>query len=161
MSDDTHWETVIDFDALAKAEDKNWVYKGNNCLAPDYEMCIINLSDGGKDAVVRREFNARTKTWVDDGFVTPESKGASTWLDADTHLVGIDFGDGTMTKSGYPMTARLWKRGQPLSEATEIMRGSADDVALWPGTHERADGSREIILVRSTTFYDSEYFQKA
>ncbi|NJM50402.1 MAG: S9 family peptidase [Sphingomonadales bacterium] len=158
LSDNPSWETVIDFDALAKAEDKNWVYKGNECLAPDYDLCIVNLSDGGKDAVVRREFNARTKTWIDGGFITPESKGSSTWLDADTQLVGIDFGEGTMTESGYPMTTRLWKRGQPLSEAKEIMRGSVKDVALWPAAHERQDGSREIILVRSATFYDSEYY---
>ncbi|MFC4291890.1 prolyl oligopeptidase family protein [Sphingorhabdus arenilitoris] len=158
LSDNTQWQTVLDFDALAEAEDKNWVYKGNDCLAPDYEHCIVNLSDGGKDAVVRREFNTVSNSWVEDGFATPESKGGSTWLDADTQLVGIDFGEGTMTESGYPMTARLWKRGQPLSEATEIMRGKPEDVALWAGAHERADGSREIVLVRSTTFYDSEYY---
>jgi prolyl oligopeptidase len=158
LSKDTAWETVLDFDALSKAEDKNWVYKGNDCLSPDYDLCIVNLSDGGKDAVVRREFNAKTKSWVENGFIAPESKGSSTWLDRDTQLIGIDFGAGTMTESGYPMTARLWKRGQPLSEATEIMRGEPTDVALWPSVHERADGSREIILVRSVTFYDSEYY---
>ncbi|KAK0360072.1 hypothetical protein LTR94_028745, partial [Friedmanniomyces endolithicus] len=29
------WETILDFDALAAAEDANWVYKGSTCLAPD------------------------------------------------------------------------------------------------------------------------------
>jgi len=29
------WETVLDIDALAKAEGANWVYKGANCLPPD------------------------------------------------------------------------------------------------------------------------------
>jgi len=69
LTDDTKWETVLDFDALAEKEGKNWVYKGNTCLSPDYELCIVNLSDGGKDAVVRREFNTKTKQFVEDGFV--------------------------------------------------------------------------------------------
>ena len=70
LSTDTKWETVLDIDALAKTEDKNWVYKGNSCLSPNYELCMVTLSDGGKDASIQREFNARTKSWVESGFVT-------------------------------------------------------------------------------------------
>ncbi len=157
LSPSTEWETVLDFDQLAKDEGKNWVYKGNNCLAPDYELCIVNLSDGGKDAVVRREFNTRTKSFVKDGFVTPESKGTLDWVDADTVVVGVDFGDGTMTDSGYPRLAKLWTRGTPLTEAREIGQGEQDDVGYWGGTIELADGSRELFNVRSMTFYDKTY----
>ena len=103
LSKSPDWETVLDYDKLAKDEDKNWVYKGNNCLAPDYERCLISLSDGGKDAVVRREFNAATKTFVEGGFEAQESKGSADWLDEDTLLISVDFGEGTMTDSGYPM----------------------------------------------------------
>lgn len=158
LSADTQWETILDFDALAKEEGKNWVYKGASCLSPDDELCMISLSDGGKDASLQREFNKRTKSWVKDGFVTRETKGGSSWLDADTQIVGIDFGAGTMTESGYPMTARLWKRGQPLDEAVEFMRGKPEDVALSVGAFERADGSREIIASRALSFYDTETF---
>ena len=157
LGDNTQWETVLDFDKLAKDEGKNWVYKGNNCLGPDYELCIINLSDGGKDAVVRREFNTRTKSWVTDGFVTEESKGTMSWLDSDHVVVGVDFGEGTMTDSGYPMVAKLWKRGTALSAATEIGRGEQADVGYWAGTFELEDGSREIMNARSKTFYTSRY----
>ena len=41
------WETVLDVDALAKAEDENWVYKGIAWLAPGYERCLVKLSRGG------------------------------------------------------------------------------------------------------------------
>ena len=150
------WETVLDFDKLSKDEDKNWVYKGNNCLAPDYEKCIVNLSDGGKDAVVRREFNAKTKTFVEDGFVTEESKGGMDWIDEDTAVIGVDFGENTLTDSGYPRLAKLWKRGTPLSEAKLIGEGEQADVGYWGGTMELADGTREIVVMRSKTFYDSE-----
>ncbi|MEP1231724.1 MAG: prolyl oligopeptidase family serine peptidase [Litorimonas sp.] len=158
LSDSPKWETVLDIDALSEAEDKNWVYKGNSCLAPEYELCIVNLSDGGKDAVVRREFNTKTKTFVEGGFVTEESKGAMAWLDQDTMIVGVDFGEGTMTDSGYPMVAKLWKRGTPLTSATELGRGEQADVGYWPGVMTLPDGRREAILSRSKTFYDSETF---
>jgi len=152
------WETILDIDALAKREDKNWVYKGNSCLAPNYVRCIVNLSDGGKDAVVRREFNARTGKFFTNGFNLEESKGGVAWLDKDHLVVGVDFGEGTMTDSGYPMVSKLWKRGTPLSEAQEIMRGEPQDVGVWSATIENADGQDEILIVRSTTFYDSEYY---
>ena len=158
LSDNTDWETVLDFDKLAKDEGKNWVYKGNNCLGPDYEMCIVNLSDGGKDAVVRREFNTRTKRFVEGGFVTPESKGTMDWVDKDTMIVGVDFGDGTMTDSGYPREARLWKRGTDLSEAALLGKGEQTDVGYWGGTFELSDGRREIVVSRSVDFYNSEVF---
>ncbi len=158
LGENTSWETVLDFDKLAAAEDKNWVYKGNSCLAPDYAHCIVNLSDGGKDAVVRREFNADTKSFVEGGFVTEESKGTASWLDADHQVIGVDFGEGTMTDSGYPMVAKLWTRGTPLSEAVELGRGEKTDVGYWPGVFELSDGRREIVISRSKTFYDSEVF---
>ena len=158
LTDNPKWETILDFDKLAADEDKNWVYKGNNCLGPDYTRCIVNLSDGGKDAVVRREFDMTTKTFVKGGFETAESKGSMDWLDSDTMIVGVDFGEGSMTDSGYPMIAKLWKRGTDLSEAKEIMRGEKTDVGFWPGTLELSGRQREIFLTQSITFYDSAYY---
>ena len=37
------WETVLDVDALAKAENENWVYKGIAWLAPGYELSLIHI----------------------------------------------------------------------------------------------------------------------
>src|SRR5262249_49494923 len=47
---DPAWETVLDIDKLGKDENVNWVYKGANCLYPDYNRCLISLSRGGADA---------------------------------------------------------------------------------------------------------------
>ncbi len=152
------WRTVLDFDALAKTEDKNWVYKGNNCLGPDFTKCIVDLSDGGKDAVVRREFDTKSGALLSDGFSTPESKGHSDWLDKDHLLVAIDFGEGSMTESGYPRTARLWKRGEAIEQAVEIGSSLKTDIGYWPGTFELESGRREILMQRAVTFYDTEYF---
>ncbi|MCF6219496.1 MAG: prolyl oligopeptidase family serine peptidase [Robiginitomaculum sp.] len=162
-SDKPKWQTVLDIDALAKSEGKNWVYKGSNCLAPAYNSCIISLSDGGKDATERREYNVGKKQFVPDGFALQESKGGTAWLYKNNLLVSIDFGtdksgSATMTDSGYPFVNELWTRGTPLSEARELMRGEKTDVGVWPGTFENAKGKDEILIVRAITFYTTEYY---
>ena len=126
-SDKPKWTTILDIDALAKREKANWIFKGADCLAPDDTFCLINLSDGGKDAVAVREFDAKKKTFVAKGFSIPEGKHRIDWLDKDTLLVATDFGPGSLTESGYPYIVKALKRGQKLSDAKEVYRGSARD----------------------------------
>jgi prolyl oligopeptidase len=78
------WETVLDIDALSKSENKNWVWKGFDCLEPKNELCLVSLSDGGKDAKTIREYNLKTQSFVKDGFFIPESKTDATWVDENT-----------------------------------------------------------------------------
>ncbi|WP_017932050.1 prolyl oligopeptidase family serine peptidase [Robiginitomaculum antarcticum] len=158
LSDAPSWTTVLDIDTLSNDEGKNWVYKGNDCKSPDYNLCLVTLSDGGKDAAEVREFNIATGEFVDGGFYMPESKGGGSWLSDDTLVIGRNFGDGTLTESGYPMVSKLWTRGMPMSEARELMRGETTDVGVWPGTFENASGDNEILVTRATTFYDTQYY---
>ena len=69
LTDDPVWETVLDFDALAEAEGENWVFKGASPLEPDYRYWLINLSRGGGDATVVREFDAVTIAFGSGGLV--------------------------------------------------------------------------------------------
>ena len=132
-TDTPQWETILDFDVLAKTEDKNWVYKGTDCLGPDYNRCIVSLSIGGKDATERREFDIATKSFVKGAVSScPRAKAARHGSIKTIFLVGIDFGAGTMTESGYPMVTKLWTRGTPLSKARELYRGTKEDVGIWP-----------------------------
>ncbi|MNX55277.1 Prolyl endopeptidase precursor [compost metagenome] len=142
------WETLIDIDALAKAEGRDRVFKGADCLAPDETRCLINLSDGGKDAVTVREFDLTTKTFVEGGFVIPEGKHRLTWLDRDTLLIATDFGPGTMTESGYPFIVKSLKRGQPLAQATEVYRGQQSDggYGVSPMVFRDKAGAVEAVL---------------
>ena len=126
-TDTPAWETLLDIDALARAEGEDWVFKGANCLPPDERRCLISLSDGGKDAVVVREFDTAAKAFVDGGFNLQEGKHRISWLDADTLLVATDFGPGTLTESGYPYIVKSLKRGQTLAQATEVYRGDRAD----------------------------------
>lgn len=156
---DPVWETVLDIDALAKAEDRNWVYKGASCLAPEDRYCLVALSDGGKDAVVYREFDSVTKTFVVGGFELPEGKQNVTWVDKDTLLVARDWGEGTMTKSSYPFVIKRWTRGAPLSAATEVFRGTVDDVSASPYVLRDADGRVEAVMInRAVSFFESETY---
>ena len=155
------WDTILDLDALSKAEGKNWVWKGADCLAPDDHLCLINLSDGGKDAVVVREFDTRTKSFVDGGFSAPDGKQTVGWLDKDNAIIARDWGEeggvSTLTKSSYPYVAKIWKRGAPLSSAKEIFRGTPDDVSAGAYVLRDVDGkARALIGYRGTSFFESE-----
>ena len=146
-SGDAQWETLLDIDALARAEGKDWVFKGASCLPPAETRCLINLSDGGKDAVVVREFDLTTKAFVEGGFVLPEGKHRISWLDADTLLVATDFGPGTLTESGYPYIVKSLTRGQTLAQATEVYRGEAGDGGYGVSPYVLRDGSGAVQAV--------------
>ena len=148
-SADTRWETILDIDALARAEGRDWVFKGADCLAPDEARCLISLSDGGKDAVVVREFDTSTRRFVDGGFSLPEGKHRLEWLDRDTLLVATNFGPGTLTESGYPFIVKSLKRGQTLAQATEIYRGDIGDggYGVSPSVYRDKDGAVDAVII--------------
>ena len=150
------WETVLDIDALAKAEDENWVYKGTTWLAPGYERCLVKLSRGGTDASVYREFDALAKRFVRDGFVLPEAKSGVAWLDRDTLLVGTDWGDGSLTASGYPRLAKRWRRGTPLARAGTVFEGRKEDIGIWPRVLDSGRATLPMIE-QSLTFFTGAY----
>ena len=134
------WETVLDVDALAKAEGKSWVYQGMQCLPPEERRCLVNLSDGGKDANFIREYDLAERRFVDGGFSLPEGKQSATWEDENTLLVAREWGPGTLTGSGYPFVIKRLKRGQTLDQAQEVYRGSADDVTVSPIVYRDGEG---------------------
>jgi prolyl oligopeptidase len=148
------WETLLDVDALARSENANWVYKGVDCLEGT-TRCMVSLSDGGKDATTWREFDTATRQFVQGGFALPEAKSAITWIDAETLMVGTDWGPGTTTQSGYPFVLKRWTRGTPLASATEIMRGAPEHVGLYGAELEDTDGTRLPIAVSYVTYFES------
>ena len=151
------WETVLDLDELARREDENWVLNGFECRQPDYGRCLIRLSRGGADAVVTREFDIASKSFVEDGFELPESKGSVGWAGTDSIFVATDFGPGTMTDSGYPRIVKLWQRGTPLAEAETIFEGKSTDVAV-SARADLATGFETELIWQATDFYNSEQF---
>ncbi|MEZ5998167.1 MAG: prolyl oligopeptidase family serine peptidase [Hyphomonas sp.] len=127
-----NWETVLDVDALSEAEGENWVFEGVRCYGKPSDRCMVELSPGGTDSSVYREFSLTTKSFVEDGFVVPEAKSNVSWLDPDTLMVGTDWGDGSMTDSGYARDIRIWHRGEDLSAATSVFEGDVADTLVSP-----------------------------
>ncbi|MEL7729500.1 prolyl oligopeptidase family serine peptidase [Citromicrobium bathyomarinum] len=161
-TDNPEWETILDVDALAAKEGKEWVYGGMSCLPPDGMRCMVYLSDGGKDARIAREFDLETLDFVPESenpFQLPESQGGASWVDQDTLLISRDFGEDTVTDSFYPFTTREWKRGTPIEDAKEIFRGEKSDVSA--GAYLLRDGEGTIhgrMAYRGVSFHEREYF---
>ena len=150
------WEVLLDISALSEKEGEQWSFKGIAVLEPDFDRCLLKLSRGGGDAVVIREFDIEKKVFVKDGFAMKEAKSRVSWLDRDTLLVGTDFGEGSMTASGYPRLVKKWKRGEPLSEAELIFEGENADVSVGAFVHHAPERTYAMVS-RAISFYESEY----
>ncbi|NRA61414.1 MAG: S9 family peptidase [Psychrobium sp.] len=157
QTDSPQWETILDIDALAKKDGESWVYKGMQCLYPDYDRCLVKLSPGGSDAVEVREFEISSKSFVKDGFTLPAAKNSISWIDKDTVFVGTDFGPGSMTDSGYAAVIKKWRRGTPLSSAQTIYHAPSSSVAASGYVMQDNEHSLEIIY-DATSFYSSKIF---
>jgi prolyl oligopeptidase len=151
------WELLLDIDALGKAEGKQWVFKGVQCLEPEYERCLISLSPDGGDAVAIREFDIPSKKFVKGGFELEVAKSNVSWIDQNTIYVGTDFGPGSMTESSYPRIAREWKRGTPLTAAATIYEGKPSDMTV-AAYHTRTPGFERDFVAVVKDFYHSEIY---
>ena len=150
------WQTVLDIDALGKAEGKSWVWHGATCLAPDQRRCLIELSDGGEDATTVREFDRVTGQFVAGGFTLPHGKQSVAWEDADHLLVAREWAAGDLTTSGYPFIVKRVTRGAPLSAATEVFRGTKSDTQVSPATFDDGAGHRLTTITRALDFFHTE-----
>ncbi|MBE1876012.1 prolyl oligopeptidase family serine peptidase [Myceligenerans pegani] len=166
-NDHPEWETVLDLDALAEEEGESWVWHGASVLRPTPEQlaagepwrrALVDLSPGGSDTDVTREFDLVDKRFVpaeEGGFVRPAAKGSLGWIDADTVYLSTDFGEGTTTTSGYPRIARLWRRGTPMAEAVTVFEGEETDVVV-SARRSRTPGFERDLVVRAPSFFTSE-----
>ncbi len=154
------WETVLDYDALSKTDKQSWVGKGLECLHPDDELCLVALSAGGEDAVTLREMNLKTGKFVEGGFALPRGKQTVAWVDKDTLLIARDWGTGTMSEAGYPITIRRWRRGQPLENSKEVFRGDTKDNGYGDNPRVFIDGQghQAAIVERNLSTFAHENY---
>src|SRR5215210_2948307 len=68
---DPAWELVLDVDALSRAENEDWVWSGATALPPAFQRCLVQLSRGGSDAIVIREFDLQGRRFLSDVFHLP------------------------------------------------------------------------------------------
>ena len=148
-TDAPDWDILLDLDALAAAEAEDWVWAGSATLPPDHARALLRLSRGGSDAVVLREFDLRTRTFVAHGFDLPEQKGGAAWLDEDTLLLSTALRDATT--SGYPGTTRLWHRGTAWDAQAPIFRTDPANMSV-SGDIDRDTG--HLLFMERTGFFD-------
>ena len=152
-----HWQTVVDVDALGRAEHHTWVWKADTCDHPADLRCLVSLSEGGEDAVTTREFDLAAGVFVPGGFLIPHAKQVADWEGADSILVGTDWGPGSMTASGYPFIIKRLHRGQSLAQASEVFRGTVQDVAVQVNTFADGQGHRAVVLQRGLDFFHAQF----
>jgi prolyl oligopeptidase len=157
-TDDPQWDVVIDVDALAQADDANWVWAGADVIEPDHTRALVSLSRGGSDAAIVREFDMLTREFVEGGFEVPEAKTQISWEDHDTVLIGTDFGPDSLTESGYPRIVKRWRRGQPLAAAETVFEGPATDVIVAASV-DHTPGFERTFVSRAIDFFNDEVYQ--
>ncbi|MEA2784143.1 MAG: prolyl oligopeptidase [Candidatus Eremiobacteraeota bacterium] len=150
------WRTVLDLDALAKKERKNWVWGGADCGSPSRTRCLIDLSEGGEDASTLREFDLARERFVPGGFRLPRGKQSAAWATDDALLVSREWGPGTLTASGYAFVVKRLERGKPLSSAVEVARGSKADVNVSAEARLDGRGRRALLILRRVSFFQVE-----
>ena len=153
---DTHWDTVLDIDALAKQEGVPHAFGGAEFRDPDNRRALILLAPGGGDAAEVREFDVESKAFVADGFRLPVAKSHVSWRGADSLYVATDFGPGTLTRAGYPRVVKVWRRGTPLSEAAPLYEGAVDSVEAEVRRIDVPGGAPLDILSEGLTFWTSK-----
>lgn len=158
LTEDPAWDVIIDLDELAAADGEKWVWAGADVIEPDHTLALINLSPGGSDAAIVREFDMVKREFVAGGFDLPEAKSRVSWENHDTVLVGTDFGPDSMTESGYPRIVKRWRRGQPLAQAQTLFTGPVTDVAVGASV-DRTPGFERTLLSRAVDFFNDQVYE--
>jgi prolyl oligopeptidase len=115
----------------------------------------VSLSRGGGDAVVLREFDMSSRSFVQDGFRLAEAKGRAFWFDRDALLVSSALGEGKATRSGYARTARLWRRGEDFEKAKIIFEIPFDAMSVG-GSVDRTSVEPRLFIREQHKFFESD-----
>jgi prolyl oligopeptidase len=156
--DQPAWQTVLDVDALAKAEAKPWAFGGVEWLPSANRRCLIRLAPAGGDAAEVREFDVEKLDFVSDGFKLPSAKSRVAWRDADSLFVATDFGPDSLTDSGYPRIVKLWRRGTPLAEAEKLHEAPKTSISV-SARRLHADAADIDLVSESLTFWTAKHYQ--
>ncbi|MET3493578.1 prolyl oligopeptidase family serine peptidase [Variovorax boronicumulans] len=151
------WQVLIDLDQLGRQEGRAWTFS-SYVTSPNGERALVYLSPGGADRTEVREFDLNARQFVAGGFRLPLAKQWADWYGDDEVLVATESSAGALTRSGYPMTIRRWRRGSALAEAPEAARGEPSDLGVSIDTIEPRDGRPAMALVgRRISFFQNRH----
>lgn len=150
------WEVLLDLDGLGAAEGAQWSW-GRAVHGPSgSDRVLVQLSPDGGDATALREFDLGRAAWVEsEAFTLDVQKSHAAWLDDDTLLVATPLAGGGTTDSGYPISARIWRRGTPLAEAPVVVTGVPSDVGVFVAV-DRTGGRTTATVEIAHDFFHAE-----
>jgi len=157
LSEEANWSLVLDIDAKSTEDETPWVYHGLNCYNDQPEQCLLSLSPGGTDADVVNEFNALTGTFIEDGFHLPLAKSDVTWVNANQWIIATDFGENSLTDSGYARIVKLISRDESLDEAKTLYRAETSSVSASSWSIGSGENER-FVISESTSFWTAKYY---
>ena len=151
------WQVLIDFDKLGDQEGRTWNFSSYK-LSPNGQRALVFLSPGGADRTEMREFDLPSRQFVAAGLRLPLAKQWADWYGDDEVLVATESQGGTLSRSGYPLTIRRWRRGSALAEAPELLRGEPSDMSMSIDTLDPKDGRPAAALIsRRISFFQGRY----
>jgi prolyl oligopeptidase len=160
INDQGEWELVLDIGILSEEEGTNWVFNGVSFPEEGINRCVLHLSKGGSDAIYIREFDLEEMEFIDTGFTVEEAKSSFDWIDIDNVYVATDFGEGSMTTSGYPRIVKRWERETPIEEATIVFEADENDMGAFPIVMHCAENKYEFIYHAMDFYHFSLYIVK-
>ena len=124
-TDSPDWDVVIDVDELARRRRRELGVGGRRRhrtrpFAGTDQPVARRLGRRGGARIRHAHKGIRRRRLRAAGGQDPRSAGRTET----PSLVGTDFGEGSLTESGYPRLVKRWRRGQPLAEAETVFSGT-------------------------------------
>jgi prolyl oligopeptidase len=158
------WQMVLDVDTLNKQEGKKYEVPFLNlniqCLPPNFNRCLIPLSDAGASLAEYREFDFTTGQFVKDGFRSPPTRGDFAWLDADTILIGYVGKAEDRLASSFARNVVAWKRGTAIADAKIVYAAEPADSMVSATTFGTGTSQRGL-LTRVVDYSNFELYLMA
>ena len=158
-TDAPDWEVVIDIDELAAPTTRTGCGPAPRCIEPDHSS--------GADQPVARRLGCRGRARVRHAHKRirrpaasscPRPRRRSPGRTRTPCCVGTDFGEDSLTDSGYPRLVKRWRRGTPLDDAETLFSGASTDVIV-AASADRTPGFERTILSRAVDFFNDEVYE--
>lgn len=158
FSDQPEWETLLDIDAFATAEKKEWEFNNIDCIKQNKKIySIITFSEAGSDAHIVREFDIKNKKFVENGFALSKAHSDITWYSPDYLIVATECGEHSLTKANYPRTIRLLKRGQSLQDAPLLFESEVSHMNVYC-EHWNYRSKTYLFYIDIIDFYHQKFY---